>query len=169
MSIIEWLILIPLFLFGRMSGGWLPKINKIASPCIGVCIGLILGIHDYWLLAFALAGYLGEKPGMGAPMGMIVDDESYTKRLTKELERWQPEFTRHRPRLALMIRGMISGIVYLPLTYIVGWGLLITIPAYMIGWQMMWSKTGKIQPILNGQVYSEGLRQVVTGLILIAL
>ncbi|MCH8014967.1 MAG: hypothetical protein IH823_09395, partial [Candidatus Dadabacteria bacterium] len=71
--VMEWFLLFPLALFGVMAGGWLPNINKIASPCIGICIGLILGVYDFWLIGFALAGYLGEKPGVGHPIGYIID------------------------------------------------------------------------------------------------
>lgn len=153
----EWLLLPPLALFGVMAGGWLPKINKIASPLIGVCLLWLVGVQGWWLLAGLLAGWLAEKPGVGHPIGTILDGYESGD---KKLEKWQPEFTRHRPRVALIIRGLISGIVYLPLALIEP-HVFMVIPAYAIAWPLT------VWPIKNGWKWSEAGRQVVCGSLLI--
>lgn len=105
-------------MLGPFAHGALEKvkyINTIAIALIGLIFGYILVGVSPWLLAFPAIMWLGEKPGVGHPKGLIIDGfESGDGKL----ERWQPEMLRERPYLALTLRGGIYG---LPSVFVAWW------------------------------------------------
>jgi hypothetical protein len=90
-----------LVLLGRGSGGHFGIFSKLCSPLIGVVFGLLLGVTEEWqLLAFALAGWLSEKPDPASDsLGAITDGHGTLK-----------------DYLQLSKRGLIGAVPYLPLS-----------------------------------------------------
>lgn len=109
------LLALMLFPLGRGAGGAFGKWSKLCSPLIGVIFGLLLGVHDWWLAGFALAGWLSEKPDPASDaLGRITDGVGERKDYIK-----------------LAIRGAVGAIPYLPLYFVTN---VLPLLAFTVAW-----------------------------------
>jgi hypothetical protein len=136
------LVLIPLG-YGS-GGGWKHIPSGVFSPLIGVVFGLLLGVYDLWLIGFAVAGWLSEKPSPAKQaMGAITDGYGTTDDYTD-----------------LAQRGAVSALLYLPLLYIAP---VYPILAFIIAWPL----SAYIGTKLPGSAWtwSETLRYFLVGVV----
>lgn len=140
------LILIPL---GRLSGGLYGN-SGLYSPLIGLVFGLLLGVTDWWLLAFMLAGWLSEKPAPAPDsLGAIAEGRGTKK-----------------DYINLAKRGLISAVFFLPLAVIAETWIML---AYVISWPLaayIGTKLPKTRFAEDGWQWSEALRHVFVGVLI---
>ena len=159
----EYLLILTLPFLGIWAGGaW--KYSQAASPLTGLVIGLLCGVTDWWLLGFMLAAWLGEKPGVGHPLGHLAG--KHDDPCTYKLERWEPESLRNRPYWSLSLRGLINAVPYLPLITITPMAAITLL--YAVSWPASTVK-GKLLPILSRWRWSEALRHTYLGLVLLCI
>jgi len=139
---LNWLLVSSLIPLGHLSGGnWK---SGLFSPITGLVFGLLFGVYDYWLIGFALAGWLSEKPSPAADsLGAITDGHGT-----------------YKDYLNLAKRGLISACFYLPL-----WLVADTYP--MLAYVISWPLSAYIGRLGNAWRISEMLRYFLVGLVII--
>ena len=112
---IDLLILFLLVPLGYLSGGaWK---SGLFSPIIGMAFGVLIDVRDWWLLAFAIAGWLSE---MVSPAkyctGVITDGAILTADGKVRDRAWfETDYLCARPYLGVAVRGLIGVVPYIPL------------------------------------------------------
>jgi hypothetical protein len=154
------ILLLSLPALGRGSGGHFGKWSVICAPLIGIVYGLILGVYDYWLIAFALTMWIAEKPSPAKfCTGLITDGYQHIKGRGYAL--WEIKYLRDRPWLGVTVRGFISFLIFLPLAYFHSWAFI----AWIVVWPLaLW--IGSKLPFLDAWENAEILRYPLIGLAL---